>query len=256
MHDWQDLVHSNLGFVVRIASEYRGKGVPFDDLVSEGNLGLIEAARRYDPDRGTKFITYAVWWIRKAMLSALSRGSRVVNPSAYESKKLQAVRQARERLRALLHRAPTRAEISRELSFPEHKVESILRSARGQLSLDAPVGESESTVHGDFVPDSGRSAEDRVLLEERLRLVVDCLDLLDPRERDIIGRRFGLDGEPPQTLQEIAVRVGLSRERVRQIEDVARTRLRRLLTRRDRPWPRDLAAAAGATARRRSPFAT
>jgi RNA polymerase sigma factor (sigma-70 family) len=227
------LIHANLSFVVRVAMEYRGLGLSFEDLLSEGNLGLLEAARRFDASRGNKFITYAVWWIRKAILGALATKSSLVRAPANKMRRLKQIRQAEEDLRRTLGRIPSREEVSAHLSQSIGETERILQYRRHVVSIDQQVGDRSTRTLRDLLPDvRASSPEQRLIRLEQTTRVADAVGRLPQRERFVLERRFGLLGEPAETLNEISRRMGLSRERVRQIEAQAMERIRRILNRR------------------------
>ncbi len=228
-----ELIESNLSFVVKVASEYRNLGLPFEDLLNEGNIGLIEAAHRYDASKGTKFITYAIWWIRKSVLKALSEHSNLVRIPNYQLKKVREIRDAEAILRRSLGRKPRRDEISRQLSKSVAKVDQVLQFNMREMSLDDKVGKDRETPISDFLEDKDRtSAEDDLLKQEASTLVTEALDHLSVQERTVVGFRFGLDTGKSLTLKEIGLKMGISRERVRQIECQAKTRLRKIFARR------------------------
>ena len=223
------LVESNLSFVIKVAAEYRSLGVPFEDLVNEGNLGLIEAAKRYDPSKDTKFITYAIWWIRKMILKAITDRSLVVRVPGYRRKKIYELRKAEAALLGRLGRAPTREEIARHLSASVAHVDKVRSLHLVDFSLDRSLGRDGAAPLQEFLADCGESVEQRLLSEEAGSLVADAYRLLSPREQAVLGWRYGLGGQSALTLKEIGGRLSLSRERVRQIENEAKRRLRRWL---------------------------
>lgn len=226
------LVASNLSFVVKVASEYRNLGLPLEDLLNEGNLGLIEAARRYDPSKGTKFITYAIWWIRKSILKALAEQVNLVRVPTYQMKKVREVRETERTLRRELGRTPERAEISERLDVSLKKVDQVLQVQSKEMSLDDTVGKEKKTPVSDYLVDKDtESPEDNLLKREGTTLVTEALEHLGEQERVVVMHRFGLDGCPVLTLKEIGEMMGVSRERVRQIESQAKDRLRRLFNR-------------------------
>ena len=226
---FEHLVASNLSFVVKVASEYRNLGLPLEDLLNEGNLGLIEAARRYDPAKGTKFITYAIWWIRKSILKALAEQVNLVRVPTYQMKKVKQVRETEHTLRKELGRSPERHEISDRLEVSLKKVDQTLQVHSKELSLDDTVGKEKKTPVSDYLVDQDcESPEDNLLKREGTSLVTAALDHLSDQEQVVIRHRFGLDGCPILTLKEIGEKMGVSRERVRQIETQAKLRLRRL----------------------------
>jgi RNA polymerase primary sigma factor len=224
----QHLVESNLRFVVSYAKRYRGLGVSFLDLIHDGTIGLIEAGKRFDPERNVKFISYAVWWVRQAIFHALSEQTRVFRLPQKLSGQISRVGSARHQLAAELDRSPTTRELAEKTALSEEEVENLLKVAGDDLSLSTAVGEDGSLELGDTLEqESVPSAElelIRTSFEEQIRAMV---AELDEKERDVIRLRFGLDGEEPRTLQEIGDSLGLSRERIRQIESKAKEKLRR-----------------------------
>ncbi len=226
---FRKLVESNLRFVVSVASKYKGYGVPLMDLINEGNLGLIQAARRFDPDRGVRFISYAVWWIKQAIMQALAEQSGVVKLPLKQASVLLKIRETYEELFQRYGREPTIEEIAEELDMDPEDVEDILRVARIHLSLESPINrDEEDATFLDFMESTTPSAEEEALKASLAAEVRRLLKQLTPREEFIIRRRFGIDGEGPMTLEEIGKILGVSRERVRQIEARALQKLRRL----------------------------
>ncbi len=223
-----ELVEANLRFVVSYTKRYRGLGLSFIDLIHEGNLGLIEAAKRFDPSRNVKFISYAVWWIRQAIFHALAEHTRVFRLPPKLSGQVSRLGSARDRLAAELERAPTTEELAKETALSPGAVEDLLRVAGEDLSLSSAVGQDGSLELGDTLEQETIPAAEGELIrssfEEQIRKIV---EELDEKEREVIRMRFGLDGEEPRTLQEIGEALGLSRERIRQIESKAKEKLRR-----------------------------
>jgi RNA polymerase primary sigma factor len=227
-----ELIESNLSFVVKVASEYRNLGLPFEDLLNEGNLGLIEAGHRYDASKGTKFITYAIWWIRKSILKALSEHSNMVRVPNYQLKKVREIRDAENSLRRSLGRKPKREEISARLSKSVHKIDQVLQLKLREVSLDDKVGKDRDSSISEYLVDkNSHSPEDDLIRREANSLVSEALAFLTEQERTVVTFRFGLAGGSPLTLKEIGEKMGISRERVRQIECQAKTRLRKLFAR-------------------------
>jgi RNA polymerase primary sigma factor len=224
----QRLVEANLRFVVSYSKRYRGLGMSFLDLIHEGTLGLIEAARRFDPERNVKFISYAVWWVRQSIFHALSEHMRVFRLPQKLSSQVSKMGTARQRLTAELERAPTTEELAAKTELSKKEVEALLMAGGEDLSLSTAVGEEGTLELGDVLEqDSVPSAELELIrssFEEQVRAMV---SQLDEKEREVIKLRFGLDGEEPRTLQEIGESLGLSRERIRQIESKAKEKLRR-----------------------------
>jgi len=224
------LVESNLRFVVSYAKRYRGLGVSFLDLIHEGNIGLIEAARRFDPSRNVKFITYAVWWVRQALLHALSEQARAISlPPKLSS---VAARFAREvaALAEQLQRAPTTREIADDLEISEREVQVLARLGSSDVSLSDRIGvDGDGPELGDTLEQvTERSLDDELTRRSLVERLDAALGELDEKERDVVRLRFGLDaGGESRTLQEIGDRLHLSRERIRQIESRAKEKLRR-----------------------------
>ena len=224
----QRMVEANLRFVVHYAKRYRGLGLAYMDLIHEGNLGLMEAAKRFDPERNVKFISYAVWWIRQAIFHALSEHSRVFRLPQKMSSQVSRVGNAREELAAELARAPTTAEVARKTELSEKEVEALLLVSGEDLSLSAAVGEDGNMELGDTIEqDTIPSAEIEMIRSSFATKIQAMVAELDPKERDVVRMRYGLDGEEPRTLQEIGETLNLSRERIRQIESKAKEKLRR-----------------------------
>lgn len=234
-----DLVVSNLPFVIKVASEYRNLGLPFDDLVNEGSLGVIVAARRFDPSRGTRFLTYAVWWIRRSMLRALARQGSLIQIPAYQRQKRRRVAEVGRRLSEELGREADREEISRELQVGLASIEDLMTLRSRELSLDEPAGQDTDTPVLDGLADGRFLDPERELIRsDQEALVRWALQGLDEMERTVIVHRFGLEGSDAATLREIGERLGVSHERVRQIEVRAKSRLRKAIAWRLRPFPR------------------
>jgi len=221
------LITSNLGFVITVAGEYRGLGIPFEDLINEGNLGLIEAAQRYDPARGVRFITYAVWWIRKAILKAVADQSTVVRVPSYRRKKMRQVRDAEQALRGSLGRTPDRQELSERLEGAVATLDELLRTNPREVSIDDALAPDSDRAVGELIADATSVCpESRMLREEDGQLVRRAMDKLTEIERKIIKDRFGMHGKPTLTLSDIGLKLGISRERVRQIEVQAKQKIR------------------------------
>jgi RNA polymerase primary sigma factor len=232
------LVKSNLSFVAKVASEYRNLGIPFEDLLNEGNLGLIEAARRFDPEMNNKFISYAIWWIRKAILKALCEKAHVVRMPYSQIKKFKEIRKAEQELRRSLGRAPNREEISEHLSKCVSKIDKVLQYGVHETSLDIGVGEDQDTPLADVLADCDAcSPEDRLLEMETHVGLGEAYCALTEQQKTVIAHRYGVLGGTPLTLQETGERIGVSRERVRQIENQAKERIRRLFRKKGRVNP-------------------
>ena len=222
------LARANLRFVISVAKQYQNQGLTLPDLINEGNVGLVKAAKRFDETRGFKFISYAVWWIRQSILQAIAEQSRVVRLPLNKIGDINKIRKASVHLEQVHQRPPTVAELAVELDFSESKVKQSLKSATRSLSMDAPFqeGENDNTLY-DVVSSEESPNPDMGLLHESLSMEIGrALKTLSPREADVIKLNFGLAGHPPMTLQEIGLTFDLSRERVRQIREKAIRRLR------------------------------
>ncbi|MEW5807294.1 MAG: RNA polymerase sigma factor RpoD/SigA [Acidobacteriota bacterium] len=223
-----ELIESNLSFVVKVASEYRNLGLPFEDLLNEGNVGLIEAAHRYDHKKGTKFITYAIWWIRKSILKALSEHASLVRVPNYQMKKVKELKDTEKTLRKALGRKPKREEISEHLERSISKIDEILKLTLKEISLDEKIGKDKDTAISDYLVDSAFiDPEEDLIKRENNHLVKAALDFLSEQERIVVTNRFGLNGGKILTLKEIGEMMNISRERVRQIESQAKARLKK-----------------------------
>jgi len=224
------LVEGNLRFVINIAKNFMGWGVPLVDLIAAGNLGLIEAAKRFDPDKNVKFISYAVWWIRQAIMQTIFQQTGAVRIPIKESLFISKVKEAYDRLKEQLEREPTIEELAKELKVSPRKIKNALAVVRMPVSLDMPIGEEgEEMTLLDVLSKSGTEDIEKELIEESLHKDLESLlNALDERERKIIELRYGLTGEEPKTLTEVGDEIGISRERVRQLEQRALKKLKNL----------------------------
>ena len=221
------LVAANLRFVVAVARRYKHCGVPLEELVNEGNLGLILAARRFDPTKGVRFLSYAVWWIRQSILGALARDGHIVRIPAGRLERARRVSRASRRLSQSLQRTPEAREVALELGLAERQVREVWDVGRHDVSLDAPVAGSEDASLLELLPDADGNDPASDLEREHLVATLACgIQRLPEREAQIVSRYFGLGGRHPETLSEIGRSLGVSRERVRAIKDCALARLR------------------------------
>jgi RNA polymerase primary sigma factor len=223
----QQLVRANLRFVVSVAKKYQGQGLTLSDLINEGNYGLIKAAQRFDETRGFKFISYAVWWIRQAILQALAEQSRVVRLPLNRIGVISKIRKASARLTQQLDRKPNVDELAAELDLPVQKIRDALMHTARHVSMDAPFSEDDDNSLLDVLPDTDGHTPDETLVTDSLKIDIErALATLQDREAEIARLYFGIGREHPLTLEEIGQRFGLTRERVRQIKEKALRKLR------------------------------
>ncbi|MFC1492913.1 RNA polymerase sigma factor RpoD/SigA [candidate division KSB1 bacterium] len=223
----EKLTKANLRFVVSVAKQYQNQGLSLGDLINEGNLGLIKAAKRFDETRGFKFISYAVWWIRQSILQALAEQSRVVRLPLNRVGALNKIGKAFSNLEQEYEREPSASEIADELEMTPFEVSDTLKISGRHLSMDAPFNQGEDNRLLDVIQNDRQPAPDNILMQESLKKEVDrALSTLTRREAEVVKLYFGLEQEHPLTLEEIGEQFNLTRERVRQIKEKAIRRLR------------------------------
>jgi RNA polymerase primary sigma factor len=223
----EKLVKANLRFVVSVAKQYQNQGLSLGDLINEGNLGLIKAAKRFDETRGFKFISYAVWWIRQSILQALAEQSRIVRLPLNRVGALNKISKKFSELEQRYEREPTAAEMAEELEMNINEIAETMRISGRHLSIDAPFVHGEESRLLDVIPNESQPPPDAQLIHESLcHEIHQALATLPEREAAVIRYYFGVDGCPQLTLEEIGERLGLTRERVRQIKEKAIRRLR------------------------------
>ena len=223
----QELVRANLRFVISVAKKYQNRGVSLSDLIQEGNVGLVTAARKFDPEQGVKFISYAVWWIRQAILSSLANQGRPVRVPLNRASDLSKIFRERERLKQELDRDPTPEELGAATNLSPEIVQSLQTLNHSEIRLDAPIGDTDDSQLMDrFITDEAIVTEEEV--EERLltERIESALSTLQPRDAKVLRLYFGLEGEREHTLEEIGNLLGVTRERIRQLRDRALRRLR------------------------------
>ncbi|MFD2530183.1 sigma-70 family RNA polymerase sigma factor [Polaribacter marinaquae] len=223
----EKLTKANLRFVVSVAKQYQNQGLTLPDLINEGNLGLIKAAKRFDETRGFKFISYAVWWIRQSILQALAEQSRIVRLPLNKIGSINKINKMYAFLEQENERPPSAEEIAKKLDMTINDVKESMKNSGRHVSMDAPLIEGEDSNLYDVLNSGESPNPDRVLLHESLRIEINrALETLTPREADVVKLYFGLGEHQPMTLEEIGETFDLTRERVRQIKEKAIRRLK------------------------------
>ncbi len=223
----EKLCKANLRFVVSVAKQYQNQGLSLPDMINEGNLGLIKAAKRFDETRGFKFISYAVWWIRQSILQALAEQARIVRLPLNQVGSLSKLNKMSSRLEQVYERLPSADEIAREMDIPEHKIRETMKIGRRTLSMDAPLDQDEEMKFLDvFVPDDSPGTDELLLRESLSHEIQRSLASLTEKEREIINMFYGIGYPHSYTLEEIGAMFDLTRERVRQIKEKAIRRLK------------------------------
>lgn len=233
------MIRANLRLVVKIAQDYSNYGLPVMDLISEGNIGLMKAVERFDPNKGGKLSTYAAWWIKQSIKRALANQSKTIRLPVHMVDKIAKMRRISTMLADVLGREPTDEELADEIGLPRRKLAMLKQASQRPTSLDAPINEGEATEYGDIIGDERAENPLDVLSDKNLHGELDhLLAVLDQRERRIIDERFGLNGHQPMTLEEVGREFGVTRERIRQLQNSALTKMRRALRKKDKPMPK------------------
>ena len=233
------MIKANLRLVVKIAQDYSGYGLPLADLISEGNIGLMKAVERFDPEKGGKLSTYGSWWIKQSIKRALANQSKTIRLPVHMVDKIAKMRRISSLLAECMGREPSDDELAEELGLPRRKLSLLKRASQRPVSLDAPVNEDESIGLSDIIGDERAQSPLEALVDKNIHNQLDdLLEVLDEREHRIIGARFGLNGKKPMTLEEVGREFGVTRERIRQLQNVALEKMRKALRKKEKPIPK------------------
>ncbi|MFP6877187.1 MAG: RNA polymerase sigma factor RpoD/SigA [Roseibacillus sp.] len=233
------MIKANLRLVVKIAQDYSSYGLPLADLISEGNIGLMKAVERFDPEKGGKLSTYAAWWIKQSIKRALANQSKTIRLPVHMVDKIAKMRRITMILTEAMGREPTQDELADEIGIPRRKLALLKRASQRPTSLDAPVNEGEKTDYSEIIGDEKAVNPLDALSEKNLHHQLDdLLGVLDDREHRIIDARFGLNGKRPMTLEEVGREFGVTRERIRQLQNVALDKMRKALRKKEKPIPK------------------
>ena len=232
------MIQANLRLVVKIAHDYSGYGLSLNDLISEGNIGLMNAVERFDPEKGGKLSTYGAWWIKQSIKRALANQSKTIRLPIHMVDKIARMRRIAAILNEDLGREPTDEELATELGLPRQKIAMLKQAAQRPTSLDAPIHEGETTELGEMISDESASDPLELLTDKNLQEQIGgLLSVLNDRERHIINNRFGLSGLKPMLLEDVGREFGVSRERIRQLQNSALEKMRKALMKKDKPTP-------------------
>jgi len=239
------MIRANLRLVVKIAQDYSNYGLPVTDLISEGNIGLMKAVERFDPAKGGKLSTYAAWWIKQSIKRALANQSKTIRLPVHMVDKIAKMRRISSMLAEALGREPTDEELADEVGLPRRKLAMLKQASQRPTSLDAPINDGEATEYGEIIRDERAENPLDMLADKNLHGEIDgLLSVLDERERRIIDERFGLNGKKPLTLEEVGREFGVTRERIRQLQNSALAKMRKALRKKEKPMPKPVTGLA------------